>query len=85
VQISSHLPTTHVISDAPQTESTVAAKAPTTNSEPTSSTSSSLTSIVPEGGLHPIAARSDGGGATVGRANFDVFTCTKGIDTATAG
>jgi len=28
-------------------------------------------------------SRSDGGGATVGRANFDVFTCTKGIDTAT--
>jgi len=27
--------------------------------------------------------RSDGGGATVGRANFDVFTCTKNIDTAT--
>ena len=22
-------------------------------------------------------------GATVGRANFDVFTCSKGIDTAT--
>jgi len=32
----------------------------------------------------PVAAsRSDGGGATVGRANFDVFTCTKNIDTAT--
>jgi type VI secretion system secreted protein Hcp len=32
----------------------------------------------------PVAtSRSDGGGATVGRANFDVFTCTKGIDTAT--
>jgi type VI secretion system Hcp family effector len=29
------------------------------------------------------ASRSDGGGATVGRANFDVFTCSKGIDTAT--
>lgn len=29
-------------------------------------------------------SRSDGGGATVGRANFDVFTCTKGIDTSTA-
>src|SRR6266566_1084285 len=29
------------------------------------------------------ASRSDGGGATVGRANFDVFTCTKNIDTAT--
>ena len=29
------------------------------------------------------ASRSDGGGATVGRANFDVFTCNKGIDTAT--
>lgn len=28
-------------------------------------------------------SRSDGGGATVGRANFDVFTCTKGIDKAT--
>jgi type VI secretion system secreted protein Hcp len=28
-------------------------------------------------------SRSDGGGATVGRANFDVFTCTKGIDTST--
>ena len=28
-------------------------------------------------------ARSDGGGATVGRANFDVFTCTKSIDTST--
>ena len=27
--------------------------------------------------------RSDGGGATVGRANFDVFTCNKGLDTAT--
>jgi len=27
--------------------------------------------------------RSDGGGATVGRANFDVFTATKNIDTAT--
>ena len=26
--------------------------------------------------------RSDGGGATVGRANFDVFTASKGIDTA---
>jgi type VI secretion system secreted protein Hcp len=29
------------------------------------------------------ASRSDGGGATVGRANFDVFTCNKNIDTAT--
>src|SRR5438093_13043127 len=29
------------------------------------------------------ASRSDGGGATVGRANFDVFTASKGIDTAT--
>jgi len=29
------------------------------------------------------ASRSDGGGATVGRANFDVFTATKNIDTAT--
>jgi type VI secretion system Hcp family effector len=29
------------------------------------------------------SSRSDGGGATVGRANFDVFTCTKGIDMAT--
>src|SRR5215475_303585 len=28
-------------------------------------------------------SRSDGGGATVGRANFDVFTCSKSIDTAT--
>jgi type VI secretion system secreted protein Hcp len=28
-------------------------------------------------------SRSDGGGATVGRANFDVFTASKGIDTAT--
>jgi type VI secretion system Hcp family effector len=28
-------------------------------------------------------SRSDGGGATVGRANFDVFTCTKNIDTST--
>jgi type VI secretion system Hcp family effector len=28
-------------------------------------------------------SRSDGGGATVGRANFDVFTCNKSIDTAT--
>jgi hypothetical protein len=28
--------------------------------------------------------RSDGNGATVGRANFDVFTCSKGIDTATS-
>jgi len=28
-------------------------------------------------------SRSDGGGATVGRANFDVFTCSKGIDLAT--
>jgi len=28
--------------------------------------------------------RSDGGGATVGRANFDVFTCPKGIDTASS-
>jgi type VI protein secretion system component Hcp len=30
------------------------------------------------------SSRSDGGGATVGRANFDVFTCSKNIDTATA-
>ena len=29
------------------------------------------------------SSRSDGGGATVGRANFDVFTCSKNIDTAT--
>src|SRR5262245_21123425 len=29
------------------------------------------------------ASRSDGGGATVGRANFDMFTCSKNIDTAT--
>src|SRR2546427_8183096 len=29
------------------------------------------------------ASRSDGGGATVGRANFDVFTCSKNIDMAT--
>jgi type VI secretion system Hcp family effector len=29
------------------------------------------------------ASRSDGGGATVGRANFDVFTCNKNIDTST--
>jgi type VI secretion system Hcp family effector len=29
------------------------------------------------------ASRSDGGGATVGRANFDVFTCSKNIDTST--
>ena len=29
------------------------------------------------------ASRSDGGGATVGRANFDVFTCSKSIDLAT--
>lgn len=28
-------------------------------------------------------SRSDGGGATVGRANFDVFTCNKNLDTAT--
>jgi type VI secretion system Hcp family effector len=28
-------------------------------------------------------SRSDGGGATVGRANFDVFTASKNIDTAT--
>jgi len=28
-------------------------------------------------------SRSDGGGATVGRANFDVATFSKGIDTAT--
>jgi len=28
-------------------------------------------------------SRSDGGGATVGRANFDVFTCNKSIDTST--
>src|SRR5437773_7503842 len=31
------------------------------------------------------SSRSDGGGATVGRANFDVFTATKNIDTATCG
>src|SRR3977135_3767041 len=36
------------------------------------------------GGSMPVTtSRSDGGGATVGRANFDVFTCSKGIDTAT--
>lgn len=29
------------------------------------------------------SSRSDGGGATVGRANFDVFTANKNIDTAT--
>jgi type VI secretion system secreted protein Hcp len=29
--------------------------------------------------------RSDGGGATVGRANFDVFTASKNIDAATCG
>ena len=29
------------------------------------------------------ASRSDGGGATVGRANFEIFTCNKSIDTAT--
>lgn len=28
-------------------------------------------------------SRSDGGGATVGRANFDVFTCSKSIDSST--
>jgi type VI secretion system Hcp family effector len=28
-------------------------------------------------------SRSDGGGATVGRANFDVFSCNKNIDTST--
>jgi len=28
-------------------------------------------------------SRSDGGGATVGRANFDVFTASKNLDTAT--
>lgn len=28
-------------------------------------------------------SRSDGGGATVGRANFELFTCNKSIDTAT--
>src|SRR3954469_6089206 len=28
-------------------------------------------------------SRSDGGGATVGRANFDVFTASKNIDTST--
>src|SRR5438270_11557525 len=28
-------------------------------------------------------SRSDGGGATVGRANFDVFTASKNIDGAT--
>src|SRR5436305_10644427 len=56
------------------------------------------TSEIPEkGGAKPIeiadyafgvtmpvtASRSDGGGATVGRANFDVFSCNKGIDTTT--
>jgi len=30
------------------------------------------------------SSRSDGGGATVGRANFDVFTASKNIDTSTA-
>jgi hypothetical protein len=29
------------------------------------------------------SARSDGGGSTVGRANFDVFTVSKVIDTST--
>ena len=29
------------------------------------------------------SSRSDGGGATVGRANFEAFTCNKNIDTAT--
>src|SRR5437868_15250725 len=29
------------------------------------------------------ASRSDGGGPTTGRANFDIFSCTKGIDSAT--
>jgi type VI secretion system secreted protein Hcp len=29
------------------------------------------------------ASRSDGGGATVGRANFEAFTCNKNIDTST--
>jgi len=29
------------------------------------------------------ASRSDGGGATVGRANFEAFTCNKNIDTCT--
>jgi len=28
-------------------------------------------------------SRSDGGGATVGRANFEVFTCSKNVDTST--
>ena|SRR5436190_680661 len=28
-------------------------------------------------------SRSDGGGATVGRANFDIFSATKSIDTST--
>jgi len=32
----------------------------------------------------PVATSvSDGGGQTVGRANFDVFTCSKNLDTAT--
>lgn len=29
------------------------------------------------------SSRSDGGGATVGRANFDVFTASKAVDTST--
>ncbi len=29
------------------------------------------------------SSRSDGGGATVGRANFEPFTCNKNIDTST--
>lgn len=29
------------------------------------------------------SSRSDGGGATVGRANFEAFTCNKNIDTST--
>ncbi len=29
------------------------------------------------------SSRSDGGGATVGRAGFEVFTCSKNIDSAT--
>jgi type VI secretion system Hcp family effector len=33
--------------------------------------------------MNVTTGRSDGGGATVGRANFDPFTCEKGIDTAT--
>lgn len=33
--------------------------------------------------MNVTSSRSDGGGATVGRANFDVFTCNKAIDTST--